>query len=147
MKPIKKIKSLKRLPNRAVLFCLLPLLFLVAGCEPDNQDEDPLSIRDKYLGSWKVTENTGINHPQFYTVNIVAGDTEDEVVIEGLYNLSNTKVAAQISGIQLSIPNQRSAEVNFIGSGSANADYDQIALSFTADDGSGPDNVEAVLVK
>lgn len=147
MKPIRKIKNLKSLPNKVVLFCLLPLLFLVAACEPDNGDEDPISIRDKYLGSWQVTENTGINHPQFYSVNITAGDTDDEVVIEGLYNLSDTKVGALISGTQITIPNQRSAEVNFVGNGSANADYNQIALSFTADDGSGPDNVEAVLVK
>ncbi len=122
-------------------------MMVVLACEPEDTTEDPLSIRDKYLGSWQVTENTGINHPQFYSVTIIAGDDDEEVVIEGLYNESRTRVAALVSGTQLSIPVQSSAGINFSGSGNANADYSQIALSFVADDGSGPDNVEAVLVK
>ena len=84
--------------------------------------------------------------PQFYQVNIVAGDADDEIVIEGLYNEVNSKVVALVTGTQISIPNQNSAGVTYVGSGTANADYSQIALSFTANDGSGPDQIEAVLV-
>ncbi len=122
------------------------LLLLVAACETDDPNEDPAANRDKYLGVWQVTENTGINHPQFYQVNIVAGDGDDEIVIRGLYNEVNSQVGAIVSGTQLTIPNQFSEGVNYVGTGNANADYSQIALSFTADDGSGPDQVEAVLV-
>lgn len=147
MKPIKKIKDLKARLNKLSFLGLLSLALLTVACEPDNGEEGPATIRDKYVGSWQVTENTGINHPQFYSLTIRAGLEDDEIVLEGLYNLQNTRVVALVSGTQLSIPNQVSDEVNFVGTGSANADYDQIALSFTADDGSGPDNVEAVLVK
>lgn len=125
---------------------LIWAILFIAGCEEDDPLEDPFAIRSKYIGTWQVTENTGINHPQFYTVSIVAGSEVDEIVIEGLYNEPRTRVAALISTTSLSIPNQSTEGINFIGNGSANADYSQIQLTFTADDGSGPDVVEAVLV-
>lgn len=124
---------------------LLSSIFFTA-CEVDDGNEDPLANRAKYLGVWQVTENTGINHPQFYSVNISAGTQDDEIVIAGLYNESATRVVALISGNSLSIPNQNTASLNFQGSGQANAAFSQISLSFSADDGSGPDNIEAVLV-
>ncbi len=122
------------------------LLGLAVGCAPDDTAEDPLANRTKYLGVWQVTENTGINHPQFYSVNISAGTQDDEVVIAGLYNETGTNVVALISGNSMTIPNQSSAGISFQGSGQANASFSQISLSFTANDGSGPDNIEAVLV-
>lgn len=125
---------------------LILLLSITSACAPDNNTEDPLANRAKYLGVWQVTENTGINHPQFYSVNISAGTQDDEIVIAGLYNEAGTNVAALVSGNVLSIPNQNSDGIIFQGSGQANASFSQISLSFTANDGSGPDNIEAVLV-
>ncbi len=122
------------------------LLGLALGCAPDDTTEDPLANRAKYLGVWQVTENTGINHPQFYSVNISAGTQDDEIVIAGLYNETGTNVVALISGNSMTIPNQNSGGISFQGSGQANASFSQISLSFTANDGSGPDNIEAVLV-
>lgn len=137
----------KKKSNKLLSIILLGLaaIFTVA-CEEDNPLEDPLANRDRYLGTWQVTENTGINHPQFYSVNIVAGTQDDEIVIERLYNEVNTRVAGIVSGNSLNIPNQQSAGINFVGNGMANADFSQIQITFTADDGSGPDVVEAVLV-
>lgn len=144
---MKLTESKKRKRVSKSLIWAFAAVALLWSCETDNGDEDPLSIRDNYLGSWQVTENTGINHPQFYAVDIIKGDADDEVLIEGLYNESGSRVVALVNGTQLSIPNQVSVDLTFVGSGTANADYSQIALSFTADDGSGPDNIEAVLVK
>jgi len=127
-------------------FSLILLLSISSACAPDDSSEDPLANRDKYLGVWQVTENTGINHPQFYSVNISAGTQDDEIVIAGLYNETGTNVAALVSGNILTIPNQNSNGIIFQGSGQANASFSQISLSFTANDGSGPDNIEAVLV-
>ncbi len=125
---------------------LILLLSISYACAPDDTSEDPLANRAEYLGVWQVTENTGINHPQFYSVNISAGTQDDEIVIAGLYNEAGTNVVALISGNSLSIPSQNSNGISFQGSGQANASFSQISLSFTANDGSGPDNIEAVLV-
>lgn len=125
---------------------ILLLLSVTYSCAPDNGTEDPTANRAKYLGVWQVAENTGINHPQFYSVNISAGNQDDEIVIAGLYNETGTNVVALVSVNSLSIPNQSSAGISFQGSGQANASFSQISLSFTANDGSGPDNIEAVLV-
>jgi hypothetical protein len=122
------------------------LLGITSDCAPDDTAEDPLANRAKYLGVWQVTENTGINYPQFYSVNISAGTQDDEIVIAGLYNETGTNVVALISGNSMTIPNQSSGGISFQGSGQANASFSQISLSFTANDGSGPDNIEAVLV-
>lgn len=144
---MKLTESKKRKKVSKSLFWAFALMMMLWSCETDNGTEDPLSIRDNYLGTWQVTENTGINNPQFYTVTITSGDADDELLIQGLYNESASRVVALVNGTQLNIPSQVSADLTFVGSGSANADYSQIALSFSADDGSGPDNVEATLVK
>jgi hypothetical protein len=127
----------------------LLIILLAAGlgmaCEEDLLDQNPAEHRVNYLGVWNVTESTGINHPQFYTVDISEGVDPDEIVINGLYNESASQVRAVIDGNQLSIPLQNSANISFQGSGQANADYSLISLSFTADDGAGPDNIEATL--
>lgn len=146
---MKRIKTKKqpRLKSRSYFGALMAaIVLLFTACETDDPNEDPAVNRNNYLGVWQVTENTGINHPQFYQVNIVAGDGDDEIVIQGLYNETNSRVGAIVTGTQITIPSQNSEGVNYVGSGNANADYSQIALSFTADDGSGPDQVEAVLV-
>ncbi len=122
------------------------LLLSLVACEQDDPFEDHIANRGRYLGVWQVTENTGINHPQFYSVNISAGTQDDEIVIAGLYNEPNTRVAALVSGNSITIPNQTTDGIFFSGDGSANSDFSQILLSFTADDGSGPDVVEAVMV-
>ncbi len=128
-------------------YALTALLFsFLIACEEDNPFEDPSANRDNYLGTWQVTENTGINHPQFYSINITAGTQDDEIVIQGLYNEPQVRVAGVVSGNSLSLPSQQSQGVNFVGSGTANADFSQIQITFTADDGAGPDVVEAVLV-
>jgi hypothetical protein len=139
------VKSLRSRIARPLLL-LIALITVTSACETDDNTEDPLANRAKYVGVWQVTENTGINHPQFYPVNISAGTEDDEIVITGLYNESGAKVGAIVSGNTLSIPNQNTGGVSFQGSGQANASFSQISLSFAADDGSGPDNIEAVLV-
>ena len=135
--------------NRASTWRGITLIFalvLMVGCEEDDPLENPLDVRANYLGVWQVTENTGVNHPQFYSVNISAGTDDDEIIISGLYNEPNVRLGAIISGANMSIPLQSSEGINFSGNGTANSNYSQIQVTFTADDGSGPDVVEAVMV-
>ena len=127
-------------------FWVVPLLLVVVACEEDQSDPT-IDFMAEYTGTWDVIENTGINAPQVYEVQITRGSGDNEIVINGLYNISNTAVTASISEFSLTIPNQQSESIHFAGSGEANADFDQITLNFTADDGSGDDEVEAVLTQ
>jgi len=135
------IKLIKHITGVAVLS-----IFLVS-CQDDNGDDNPGSVRDDYLGVWECVENTGVAAPQFYTVNVTAGNGSDKIIINGLYNISGTEVSATIDGLNVSIPSQTSEGISFSGSGQANSDIDQLNLNFTANDGSGNDNVEAVLTR
>lgn len=122
------------------------LLLGLMSCADENKPSDPGSVQDRYLGVWNVTENTGNNAPQFYTVEILAGADVNTILIEDLYNDADVQVEADIQGTQITIPMQSTVGYTFSGDGSANADFDQISLSFTVNDGTGDDNVEAILV-
>ena len=117
--------------------------FIVVSCAKDNDDD--INFVAEYTGTWDCNEKTGINAPQIYKVNIQRGSSDQEVIINQLYNLPNTAVRANINGFNLTIPQQTSAGVSFSGSGSADAEFGQISLTFTANDGSGDDQVSATL--
>lgn len=117
---------------------------VLTSCEEDDDIND-VNLRDDYLGTWNANETTGWNAPQFYSVEINRGAASDEILIEGLYNNPDIEVAATVSGFDLSIPSQTSDSIQFSGSGQANADFDQITINFTANDGTGNDEVKAVL--
>jgi len=134
--------------NLRTLFPWILLLILSIGvisCETDDPFEDPAANREPYLGVWQVSESGGMLGNQSYSVEITAGNQLDEIIIEGLYNESQSRVVALITGLSLSIPSQSSAGITYEGSGQANANFLQIRINYTADDGAGPDNVEAIL--
>ncbi len=120
---------------------------LFVSCETDT-DPTTQDYQAEYLGIWDCNEKTGVNSPQFYEVNISAGPSENSIIINNLYQ-TGTAIQATISGgFSLTFPSQTSENIIFSGSGSANANFGQISLNFTADDGSAvQDVVEAVLVK
>lgn len=118
---------------------------MVNSCVPD--DDDSIILRDDYLGIWNVNETAGNFAPQFYSVEITQGPGEDEIFIEGLYNVPGTQVRANVSGPVLMIPQQQTAGISFSGSGTAVSDLNRIDLSFTANDGTGADQVRAVLTR
>lgn len=121
------------------------LLLIVVSCEPDIPQDD--IIRDELLGTWQVNETAGWNAPQFYEVEIRAGSGPLDLEIRGLYNLPDTRVRARVEGFSLNIPNHSTAGVNFSGTGSVNADLDQVNLNFMANDGTGQDEVGAVMTR
>ena len=127
---------------------LLSLAFMfILACEPDEDPDDPAGLRDEYLGKWNVQETYGWNAPQSYTVNISEGAEADQIIINGLYNQPQAAVKAAVDGLNINIPQQTTAEIDFWGSGQANADFDQISLNFYANDGAGLDSVKAVLTR
>lgn len=120
-------------------------LFLLQGCVPDG--DGTLFLREDYLGTWDVHETEGNFAPQYYSVDIIAGPGEDDIIISRLYNASGTRVEVIVNGPNLSIPTQQTAGISFSGSGSANSDLTRIDLSFTANDGTGNDQVRAELTR
>lgn len=134
------MKSLSR------LIVLLGLgLLLITACEPDNNTD--IFLRDDYLGIWDVNETAGNFAPQFYMVTISAGPGEDDIYIQRLYNTPGTEVLTVVNGPSLSIPSQQTGGITFSGSGLADAGLTSISLTFTANDGTGNDQVRAVLTR
>lgn len=124
---------------------LASLLFI--GCEEDS-DPTTEDYQQQYLGTWDCNEKTGANAPQFYEVLITAGPTENSLVITNLYQNGTVYTADINGGFALDIPDQSSQGITLSGTGSTNADFQQISLNFTANDGSAlNDNVEAILIK
>ena len=122
---------------------------IAIGCTKDDDPVTTSDYRNEYLGSWDCTEKTGVNAPQIYSINITADSSKsDGILIHNLYK-SGTAVKATIQGgFNLNISTQTTADITFVGSGSANADFQQISLNFTANDkGSGPDVIEAILIR
>lgn len=126
------------------VFAIFCLAYLVTSCAADEDLNEPQSFQEKYVGVWDCEENTGNNAPQFYTVTISAGTSEEDLIISNLYNLPTT-LNAVISGINISIPTQTSNGLVFSGSGKANADFEQISLTFSVNDSATADQVTALL--
>lgn len=125
------------------IFVLAGIGILVNSCTPD--DDDAIILRDDYLGTWDVNETAGNFAPQFYSVEITEGPGDDEIIVEGLYNIPGTQVRVNVSGPSLIIPQQQSAGISFSGSGISTADLTRIDLNFIANDGTGNDQVTAIL--
>jgi hypothetical protein len=64
--------------------------------------------RDKFLGTWTVTEKGTLSNPAIYTIAISAAEPVDEVTIKNFYNLfpGNVLVAARVSDDTLYIQRQ-----------------------------------------
>jgi len=125
---------------------ILPAMILIA-CEEDAFDDIGTETRDEFLGSWNVLETAGLNHPQNYTVEIVAGSDDNEIVFRGLYNISGLAVNASVYGANIEIEQQSLQGYTIQGNGQANSDFDQLNLNFTVNDGGSTDEVEAVLTR
>jgi len=114
----------------------------VWGCA---EDKDPnFEVRQQYLGEWAANDREGWNAPAFYNITITAGEADDEIIINGLYNIPDAALRAYIDGTEVTIPSQTTADIDFAGSGQANADFDQVTFDYTANDGSGSDEVKTV---
>ena len=122
----------------------LILCTLFTSCELDT-DINTLE------GSWLCTETSeifksGLKGTSIYPVYI-ARDTADENVyyFDNFYQLGDAVlVKAMVSGRSITIEKQTVDGIEFVGSGTVNASYDEINLSYTADDGGGEiDHVQA----
>ncbi|MCT4623701.1 MAG: hypothetical protein N4A46_08765 [Schleiferiaceae bacterium] len=136
----KNNNMLKQLPG---FLKLAVVFFLLTSCVDDARLEDNLAL---WVGSWTCNEIEGDFAPQTYQIEIVEKVDYNEVAIKGLYNQGQLfSVDAEISGGSIFIPSQTVQQINIEGTGSL--DNSEITLFFTANDGSGPDQVEAILYR
>lgn len=134
---------MKRLIYPVILVCMA--LLVIVGCE---EDINPVvSLRDEYLGGWSANDKEGWNAPAFYDISIVSGSDPDMILIKGLYNHPNVELEAYVTDYEVEIPTQMSDSITFAGSGKANVDFDQITFEYTANDGSGSDEVKTVCTR
>ncbi len=126
-------------------FIFLTFSVLLISCE---EDPDPdKNFQQDFIGTWNAVETGGINGTQSYEVEITAGGSSEEILLNNLYNIQEANVEALLNGINFDIPNQTSKGFQFGGSGRANSDFDQITIDLTANDGTGSDEVDVVLTK
>lgn len=125
---------------------ILAAAIFMSSCEDDNPPGGNTNYIDSFIGTWSVSETTGNNAPQFYNVLITRGSSDAQIRIEGLYNEPGVNVFASINGFSITIPQQSIGGIDFAsGTGQANANFDQITLDFVANDGTGDDQVSAIL--
>ena len=118
------------------------LLVTFTACEID---QDPTNARTDFLGQWLCSEVEGDFAPQNYAILVDPVGSESLVDIKGLYNLGPTFVVrAEVQGSGIYITTQTSNGITIAGTGSINSNLDEVTLNFTADDGSGADNVKAI---
>lgn len=120
-------------------------LLVIVGCEEDINPD--VNLRDEYLGGWSANDKEGWNAPAFYDISIVSGSDPDMILIKGLYNHPNVELEAYVTDYEVEIPTQMSDSITFAGSGKANVDFDQITFEYTANDGSGSDEVKTVCTR
>lgn len=139
------MKAFEKHTKRLTRILGLAVFLFLAGCVEDTLNEDD---RTQWLGAWTVTESTGINAPQSYTITIYSGTTLDVVEMSGLYNQgSSFYLTANVYGGTMTIPSQTVDGITISGSGSISASGTTGSLEFVANDGTGNDEVIASMKK
>ncbi len=115
---------------------LLSLFIFVLSCEEEQVDN--VYVRSDYLGSWTCREFSGPLAPQIYTVQIVAGNAAEDVIIEGLGNQgSSFTVVGNVDFNGIFIQSQTQDGVLISGQLTYNQSIPPLNLKYTWDDGSG----------
>lgn len=136
----------KKIMSRIALLAVLAVGF--TSCEKDEDDPD-FDFRDEYVGEWNAQFDSDEFGVQTYTVNISKSSSNaDQIIIANFYNLGTSEsVVVNASDNDLLISSQVVKANTIQGSGSSTANYEQINLTYTANDGAVTDNVTAVYGK
>jgi len=127
------------------IFGLFIIIILLNACTIES---DPNNDREVFLGNWTCNEYQGDFAPQTYNLEIYAIGSGDRIGLAGLYNQGPSfVVVAEVSGSSLFISTQTVDGITIAGSGTIASNFDQISLNFSADDGSGNDQVKATLLR
>lgn len=129
--------------QRILIFLLVGLVF--TACV---EETNPENAREDFLGNWTCNEYEGDFAPQTYNVIVQASGSGNDARVIGLYNQgSSFSLSAYVSGSTIYIENQTVDGITISGFGNINNNLDRVDMSFTADDGSGADNVKATWLR
>ena len=109
-------------------------------CQPGYEGATCTIVnRDRFLGTWNVTENGSITDQAAYSINIEEGDNITEVEIKNFRNLLVTNVKAYVKGDTLYIPQQNIDNHTIVGSGVLNfeepyGEFGQLVVKYKVTD-------------
>lgn len=137
---------LKKIMYRIAMLAVVAVGF--SSCEKDEDDPN-FDFRDEYVGEWNAQFDSDEFGTQTYTVTISKSSTDaDQIIIANFYNLgSGESVVVNASDNDLLISSQTVKGNTIEGTGSSTVNYEQINLTYTANDGAVTDNVTAVYGK
>ena len=121
---------------------------IIISCQK-NSDTSPTGLdRDKFIGAWNVSGHGTQSSNQHWTMTIVAGSSNSEMLLDNFDQIGSThSVTASVSGSSFTIPQQTVSGNIFKGSGNYNSNG-SLSFNYTADDQSNPvDTVTATATK
>jgi hypothetical protein len=129
-----------------LFLALLVGSMIFTSCEEDLNDEESGDVRDRFVGTWSVTE-TENNQTRNYDVTISKSDFNSaRINIFNFYKLGESDSAfasvSTVSSNTITIPNQT---LNFHGISGTGVlqDDNTIDFNYTVDDGNGAVDVSA----
>ena len=126
----------------------LSLVILAALFTACVEETDPTNAREDFLGNWTCNEYEGDFAPQTYNVEVTPFGSGSQVRIYGLYNQGSSFVlSGSVSGKTIYIDNQTVDGITISGYGNINNNLDRVDVTFSANDGSGTDNVKATWLR
>ncbi len=124
------------------------ILLLLFSCQKDDDSENSSPLED-YSGTWVCEETSQQFGQSTYSVFINPHSSiSNRMVIDNFHNIGVQESHAQleVSGNSLNLFPQNINGFDVNGSGTL-INNSQINISYSADDGAGPDNVTLVLTK
>lgn len=139
--------------NNRFYLLLVMLIVGFSACELwEEEEEVEGDVRDRFVGSWTVTETSKLLGTRNYSVSIEKDSSFPARV--NMYNLyalgtSSDSLIANVSSVlvnTITIPNQ-TRKSNYIGGKGEMVNDVKINFDFTVDDGNDIDTVSAVFVR
>ena len=128
--------------NRQHAFFLLLAfvsVFMVPGCDPDENPFDPLDPRDQYLGTWTVQEAGKKKITYEVTISSDPGNSV-QVLIDNFYNIGITPYAI-VTSSTITLPQQTFSFPSVKVWGSGSYSNDKISWVYYVNDGADLDTV------
>ncbi|MCB0662752.1 MAG: hypothetical protein KDC24_08430 [Saprospiraceae bacterium] len=100
------------------------------GFEKDAQDSCVL-VRDKFIGTYQANENCNGSGNSSYALSIIAGNSNQEVLINNFWNYFSNRVVGTISENSITIPAQNSSDDIFSVEGNGTINGNALTLNFT----------------
>jgi hypothetical protein len=126
---------------RLIIFLALSV-GLFASCADENPIDAEAPDRNKFLGNWKVKEQIGSSVSNYLAVVKIDSSNASSIKIGNIYNLgANENLKALVAGNSLSIAQQNITGISIQGNGVFSGT--QFILNYTANEGSGPQSVQA----